>query len=109
MIFIFIFIFSVRVYISSFGTSNYYLDGNFDRKILNKCLGAADFDSSNNIDLQNWDYGTKFTPHFIRLVRTVNDYRDGGFYVVIYFDPYTSIVGEFGTIIDGQYDFHVKL
>lgn len=54
---------------------------------LASCLGGSDDDPDNNIDEMNWDYGSISSPHIVRLTRTVADYRDGGFYVVLIYDP----------------------
>ena len=35
--------------------------------LLKACLGDADGDSSNNVEVQNWDYGTVTNPHLIKL------------------------------------------
>eukprot|EP01033_Poteriospumella_lacustris_P013984 gene13984-9988_t len=66
-----------------------YLTGLFqsEKDKLMNCLGASDFDDSNNIGVYNWDYGGKSYPHLIKLVRTVTTYTDGGYYAVIYYDP----------------------
>jgi len=58
---------------------------------LKKCLGSADFDISNNIDVYNWDMGTKLYPHMIKLVRTVTTYMDGGYYAVIWYDTSVTL------------------
>lgn len=58
-----------------------------EKNLLKKCLGAADFDVNNNVEVYDWDYGTKFYPHIIKLVRTVTTFTDGGYYAVVYFDP----------------------
>lgn len=58
-----------------------------ERNLLKKCLGDSDFDTSNNVDVYNWDYGSKLYPHIIKLVRTVTSHTDGGYYAVVWFDP----------------------
>jgi len=60
-----------------------------ERNLLKACLGSSDFDSSNNIDIYNWDYGSKLYPHIIKLVKSSTTYTDGGKYCVVWFD--TSI------------------
>jgi len=55
--------------------------------MLKKCLGDSDFDTSNNVDVQNWDHGTMYYPHIIKLVRSVTSHNDGGYYAAIWFDP----------------------
>lgn len=54
--------------------------------LLKTCLGDADFDTSNNNDVYNWDHGSFYYPHIIKLVRSVTTYTDGGFYAVLYYD-----------------------
>jgi len=56
---------------------------------LKTCLGASDFDSSNNVvtDVYNWDYGSVTFPHLIKLVRTSTSYTDGGYYVALIYYP----------------------
>jgi len=58
--------------------------------LFKACLGNSDFDTANNQDVYNWDVGTQFYPHIVKLVRTVTTYTDGGYYAVIYFDTTTS-------------------
>lgn len=48
--------------------------------------GNSDFTSDNNVDVYNWDLGSKYYPHIIKLVRTVTTYTDGGYYAVIWYD-----------------------
>lgn len=60
-----------------------------EKKQLMRCLGDSDFDTSNNVEVYNWDYGTKLYPHIIKLMRTVTSYRDGGYYAVVWYDPAT--------------------
>jgi len=54
--------------------------------LLKSCLSDSDFDTSNNRDLQNWDYGNEIFPHLIKLVRSVTTFTDGGYYAAIYYD-----------------------
>jgi hypothetical protein len=65
-----------------------FLTGFYDieKHKLKACLGSADFDESNNVEVYNWDYGTKQYPHLIKLVRTVTTYTDGGYYAAVWFD-----------------------
>ncbi len=53
---------------------------------LKRCLGDADFDSANNVDIYDWDRGSRYYPHLIKLVRTVTTFTDGGMYAALYFD-----------------------
>jgi len=55
-------------------------------KLLKRCLGDADFDTTNNVGIEDWDVGSKFYPHLIKLVRSVTTYTDGGFYAALYHD-----------------------
>lgn len=73
-------------------TSQSYLTG-FTREekfALKDCFGDSDFDPSNNVDIHNWDHGSKMYPHVVKLVRvvtrSVNEFTDGGHYAVIYYD-----------------------
>lgn len=67
---------------------------------LKRCLGTSDFDETNNQDVYNWDKGTKYYPHIIKLVRTVTTYTDGGYYAVVWYDtgaPFLDNIGTEGT------------
>lgn len=78
----------IRIQIKSTSDKDYYIYGSFSRNIFNKCLGSSDYNSTNNSeDQENWDRGSIYFPHIIKLVRHTGDYRDGGFLVVIYYDP----------------------
>ena len=48
------------------------------KNLLKTCLGSSDFNTDNNVEVYNWDYGSKNHPHLIKLVRTVTTYMDGG-------------------------------
>jgi len=61
-----------------------------EKNLLKKCLGNADFDTTNNVQLYNWDYGNMYYPHIIKLVRTVTVYTDGGYYVALWWDSTAS-------------------
>lgn len=69
-------------------TAQSYLTGfsATERNLLKACLGESDFDVTNNVDVYNWDHGSKLYPHIIKLVRTVTTYTDGGYYAVVWFD-----------------------
>jgi len=73
---------------SGIATSQSKLGGlsSAETALLKACLGDADFDTSNNVDVYNWDYGTRHYPHIIKLVRTTTTYTDGGYYAALYFD-----------------------
>jgi len=57
-----------------------------ETKLLKRCLGDSDFDTSNNHDVYNWDYGSFLYPHLIKLVRSVTTVVDGGYYVALWYD-----------------------
>lgn len=52
--------------------------------LLKACLGDSDFDTSNNVDIYNWDFGTRMYPHLVKLVKTSTIKSDGGYYVALY-------------------------
>jgi len=70
--------FGAQFYLTSFTTA--------EKALLKRCLGDSDFDTSNNQDVYNWDKGTQYYPHIIKLVRTVTTYTDGGYYAAIWYD-----------------------
>lgn len=57
-----------------------------EKALLKTCLGDADFDTSNNVEVYNWDYGTREYPHLIKLVKSRTTLTDGGYLAVIYLD-----------------------
>jgi hypothetical protein len=65
-----------------------YLSGfsGTEKNLLKACLGSADFNTSNNVDVYNWDYGNKLYPHIVKLVRTVTTYLDGGYFAALWYD-----------------------
>jgi len=77
----------------------YFLGGMTPKEIslFKKCLGASDFDTSNNVDVQNWDHGNMYYPHIVKLVRTVTSHNDGGYYAVVWFDSDTTWATPEGT------------
>jgi len=84
-----------------------------EKLLFKACLGDSDFDTSNNVDVYNWDYGTKYYPHIVKLVRSVTTYTDGGYYAVTYFDgtdfilinPFVSDDG-LDAVKENQYDVY---
>merc|ERR1712054_246836 len=92
-------------YPTMFGNTNVYgyLDDltATETKLLKKCLGDSDGDSTNNVEVYDWDYGaTSFyteqydtwvmsgTPHAIKLVRrSPNDDYDGGKFALVWWNP----------------------
>lgn len=85
----------VKLGVTSYN-GQYFLYGSFIPATFNRCIYQADFSTDNDViqndvtSIYDWDHGTAFNPHIIRLVRTVTDVRDGGFFVVFYFD--TSVL-----------------
>lgn len=67
-----------------------------EKNLLKRCLGSSDFNTSNNVDVYNWDYGSKLYPHMIKLVRTVTTLTDGGYYAVIYYEPNSNLQDSVG-------------
>jgi len=67
---------------------HYFLTGltHPERALLKTCLGQSDFDTSNNHEVYNWDYGSQLYPHLIKLVRTVTTFVDGGYYAAVWYD-----------------------
>lgn len=61
-----------------------------EKNLLKKCLGDSDFDTSNNVEVYNWDHGSRAYPHIVKLVRTVTTQYDGGYYAVLWFDSLTN-------------------
>jgi len=72
-----------------------------ESKLLKKCLGDSDGDSTNNVEVYDWDYGAiKYwselsdtylmsgTPHAIKLVKKspADDY-DGGKFALVWYNP----------------------
>jgi len=69
--------------------SDYVALGGLDTaeiKLLKACLGDADGDATNNVEVYNWDHGSAEYPHLIKLVRTVTSYNDGGYYAALFWD-----------------------
>merc|ERR1711990_1342565 len=72
-----------------------------ESKLLKKCLGDSDGDSTNNVEVYDWDYGAiKYwselgdtylmsgTPHAIKLVKkSPSDDYDGGKFALIWYNP----------------------
>jgi len=65
-----------------------------EKRLLKKCLGGADHDDDNNGDSSpiNWEHGSVEFPHMVRLVRTVTDITDSGYYVPLIYD--TTVTGK---------------
>jgi len=55
----------------------------YQTKLLKKCLGDSDGSSSNNVEVYNWDYGSAYNPHLIKLVDATGDnYTTLSFYEI---------------------------
>ena len=57
-----------------------------EQGLLKLCLGDADGNPADNVEVYNWDYGSATYPHLIKLVRSVTTYLDGGYYAALYYD-----------------------
>ena len=55
-----------------------------ETKLLKACLGDSNGDSTDNVEVYDWDYGDATHPHIVKLVRTVTSFNDGGYYAVLY-------------------------
>jgi hypothetical protein len=62
-----------------------------EKDLLKVCLGDSDLDTSNNVGVYNWDYGSADYPHIVKLVRTVTTYSDGGYYAVLMWAQVNSV------------------
>eukprot|EP00607_Mallomonas_marina_P010919 CAMPEP_0182422800 /NCGR_PEP_ID=MMETSP1167-20130531/8582_1 /TAXON_ID=2988 /ORGANISM="Mallomonas Sp, Strain CCMP3275" /LENGTH=726 /DNA_ID=CAMNT_0024601173 /DNA_START=169 /DNA_END=2349 /DNA_ORIENTATION=- len=71
----------------------YYLTGftTAEKALLKTCLADADFDNSNNVEVYNWDYGSKNYPHIVKFVKSRTTYTDGGYYVALYYDTSVAL------------------
>jgi len=91
---------NAAVTISSVPQTIYYLTSftPTSKALLKSCLGDANLDASDNVEVYNWDYGSAANPHIIKLVRTVSTFMDGGYYAVLWYD--TSLCGDStGTLV----------
>lgn len=93
----------VNVQIDHVG-SIYFLTGlsSIEKSKLKVCLGGSDHNDKNNVEIYNWDYGTTTYPHFIRLLKSVTDSNDGGYYVALIYDT-TIFLDNLGT--EGTFRF----
>jgi len=86
----------VLVVIDKSSDGSYYFLTSFspgEKTRLMKCLGDADFDSTNNlVDRRgfSWDAGSIYFPHIVRLIRQVTDAADSGYYAALYYDYSTT-------------------
>lgn len=66
----------VTVTLNIDSTNNVHYLGGLDTattKLLKKCLGDSNGDSSDNTDVYDWDYGDDVNPHLIKLVDATQD------------------------------------
>jgi hypothetical protein len=66
----------VLVTLSASGATGYHTFGTMTaatEKLLKKCLGDADGNSANNVDVYDWDYGSTTNPHLIKLIDATQD------------------------------------
>eukprot|EP01038_Epipyxis_sp_PR26KG_P011527 gene11527-15440_t len=85
----------IKVRIIKVSNDDYALDPIVTiNEVLQKCLGSADFDDDNDVFFNNyiskngtWDRGSIENPHLVRIVRSTADDRDGGFFILVYYDP----------------------
>mmetsp|Transcript_8611 Transcript_8611/g.14308 ORF Transcript_8611/g.14308 Transcript_8611/m.14308 type:complete len:741 (-) Transcript_8611:146-2368(-) len=56
-------------------TTTHYLGGLdvAETKLLKKCLGDSNGDTTDNEDVYDWDKGTKYNPHLIKLIDATQD------------------------------------
>jgi hypothetical protein len=72
---------------------------------INACLGEADNDPTNNLavnvdgSMYEYDLGTKEYPHLIRLVKSQQDSREGGYLGAVYFESQSHFEGQTGTYL----------
>eukprot|EP01039_Chlorochromonas_danica_P006643 gene6643-7343_t len=66
-----------------------FLFGTFNINILLRCLGEADDDTANTLEGVGYQYdtGSIYTPHVVRLVRGQQESNEGGQLAVLYYDP----------------------
>ena len=78
----------VSVYIQNDQNGNYWISGmtGSEEDILKQCLGDADDDKSNNVEIDDWDFGDVYHPHLIKLVPSSGEKFNWGFYAVVYYD-----------------------
>jgi len=74
--------------VNTITSPGYFLSGLTiaEKKLLKKCLGDSDFNTANNVEVYNWDYGNMYYPHIVKFVRTVTSHNDGGYYAAIWWD-----------------------
>lgn len=63
-----------------------YVGGDAEGNKLKTCLGDADGYSTNNVGLQNWDYGTYIFPHLIKITKVSKNTDDDSDYLAIYYN-----------------------
>jgi hypothetical protein len=61
-----------------------------ETQLLKRCLGGSNFDTADNVEVYDWDYGSDTYPHLIKLVLTTAASGDGGYYVALRWNDVTS-------------------
>ena len=81
----------VTVTLSYDSNNGAYLSGltTTESNLLKACLSTSDFDDNNNVEVYDWDYGSEDYPHIVKLVLSVTDSSDGGYYAALYYDGTT--------------------
>jgi len=59
---------------------------NDQKELLKKCLGDSDGYSENNIGLSNYDKGSKYFPHIVKITKRSKNADDDSDYLVISYD-----------------------
>lgn len=89
----------VRVTVAQASSSYYYLRMHSPdaERHLKSCLGGADSNALNNVDVYNWDHGSTSNPHVVKLVRTVTTSFEGSYYVMLLYDTSSTLGSADGT------------
>lgn len=80
-----------------------------ETQLLKACLGGADDDDTNNVEIFDWDYGSDDYPHLLKLVLTTTSQSDGGYYVaVIYANSEFQLLNPFDNLdLQAQNEYEV--
>jgi len=79
-----------------------------EEQLLKACLGPSDFDSTNNVDIFEWDHGSYSYPHLIKLVRTVTQIDDGGYYAALIYDSVNDYFRLLNPMVPDDGDFSTE-
>lgn len=79
---------NVQVEIDKDSNGNYWIAGltGGEEDVLKQCIGDADDDPTNNVEIDQWDFGDEFHPHLIKLVPSSGEKYNWGFYCIVYYD-----------------------